>query len=227
MSFSVTAFVPVKGESSRLAGKNALPFADSTLLQHKIRQLRKIPAITQVLVSSDSEHLLSLAGDEGADVLLRPKHFADESRPITEFMRYAADVVDCENLLWSCVTSPLFGEEGISLLVEQYFDGLWTTHDSILTVLPFQHYLLDDSGPLNFGRGEEHVNSEKLEKIYLFTNGGTITPTAVMREVGDRIGLRPKYFFVSQIEAVDIDYREDYELALALYGSVEGRRVRS
>lgn len=38
----ITAVIPVKGDSSRLKNKNILPFAESNLLIHKIRQLKQV-----------------------------------------------------------------------------------------------------------------------------------------------------------------------------------------
>ena len=52
---SVTAVIPVKGDSSRLPHKNMLPFAGSNLLIHKIRQLKEVKDITSIVVSSESD----------------------------------------------------------------------------------------------------------------------------------------------------------------------------
>lgn len=41
MEKTITAIVPVKGNSSRLPNKNILPFGDSNLLLHKIEQLKR------------------------------------------------------------------------------------------------------------------------------------------------------------------------------------------
>ena len=80
---TITAVVPVKKNSSRLPNKNILPFGDSNLLVHKIRQLKQIEAVNQIIVSSDSEEMLKMAEREGVIPLLRPKQYADESLPIS------------------------------------------------------------------------------------------------------------------------------------------------
>ena len=54
MDKTITAIIPVKGNSTRLPNKNILPFADSNLLIHKIRQLKQVEGITEIIVSSDS-----------------------------------------------------------------------------------------------------------------------------------------------------------------------------
>lgn len=42
MKGTITAVVPVKANSSRLPGKNTLPFGNSNLLVNKIEQLKKV-----------------------------------------------------------------------------------------------------------------------------------------------------------------------------------------
>ena len=41
----IYSIVPVKKNSSRLPNKNILPFGNSTLLEHKISQLKKVKGI--------------------------------------------------------------------------------------------------------------------------------------------------------------------------------------
>ena len=61
MSKTITAIVPVKGNSTRLPNKNILPFGDSNLLLHKLDQLKQVKEITDIVVSSDSDEMLEMA----------------------------------------------------------------------------------------------------------------------------------------------------------------------
>lgn len=218
---SVVAFIPVKESSSRLPGKNWLPFGESTLLQDKIRQLQSVEGLTEILVSTDSEMLADLAIKEGATVEMRPKSLADESRHISDFVRYAAELANHDHLLWACVTSPNLRADRFREILDRYFTALDEGFDSLATVYPFQHFVLDESGPLNFGRGEKHLNSENLPKWWIFTNGATITPIPSMKKWADRLGPNPYRFEVSLFESTDIDYLADYELALAIHDWTE------
>ena len=66
MSEKVTAIIPAKGMSNRLPSKNTLEFGESNLLVHKIRQLKQVDAITEVIVSSEDDDILTMADKEGA-----------------------------------------------------------------------------------------------------------------------------------------------------------------
>ena len=61
---SLTAIIPVRGGSRRLPNKNILPFGDSNLLVHKIRQLKQVDGINTIVVSSDSDVMLEMANQE-------------------------------------------------------------------------------------------------------------------------------------------------------------------
>ena len=87
----------------------------------------------------------------------------------------------------------------------------------MITVSPYQTYLMDENGPLNFKMGLEHKNSEQLPMMYHFTNGIDLAPTAKVREWHYNYG--PKYYqlVVNKREAADIDDYYDYEMAKALW----------
>ena len=72
MSKTITAIVPVKGNSTRLPNKNILPFGDSNLLLHKLDQLKQVKEITDIVVSSDSDEMLEMAEKVGVTAMKRP-----------------------------------------------------------------------------------------------------------------------------------------------------------
>ena len=73
MSKTITAIVPVKGNSTRLPNKNILPFGDSNLLLHKLDQLKQVKEITDIVVSSDSDEMLEMAEKAGVTAMKRPE----------------------------------------------------------------------------------------------------------------------------------------------------------
>ena len=220
MNNNITAIIPVKKDSSRLPNKNILPYADSNLLIHKIRQLKQVEAVNKIVVSSDSPEMLAMAESEGVIALLRPKQYADESLPISEFISYLCDNVEGTHFMWACVTSPLVDSMLYQKAITLYLQKLSEGYDSLVTVCPFQHYLMTDSGPFNFSRGRDHKNSQELSKLYLFTNGIQLTPCIKMKEWLDRIGVKPYLMHVNKYESVDIDDAYDYEFALSIYEKI-------
>lgn len=216
MEKTITAIVPVKGNSSRLPNKNILPFGDSNLLLHKIEQLKKVKGITNIIVSSDSDRMLQMAEDAGVQAWKRPQKYADESVPFGRFLDYLCEVLPNEHILWACVTSPLVEPELYEKAIQLYFEKLEEGFDSLITCLPCQSYYMDEKGPINFKMGLEHVNSEKLQPIYHFTNGINIAPKSKIAEWHYNYGANAYRLMVNKRQAVDIDDIYDYECAKAM-----------
>lgn len=216
MGKTLTAIVPVKGNSSRLPNKNILPFGDSNLLIHKIRQLKQVEDITDIIVSSDSEEMLKMAKNEGVKVIERPKKYADESVPFGMFLEYLAEVLPNEHVMWSCVTSPLVGPDLYKRAITLYFEKIEMGFDSLITVLPCRSYYMDDNGPINFEVGLKHQNSEYLKPIYHFTNGINLCPRNQLKEWHYNYGPNPYRLEVNKKEAIDIDDMYDYIIAKAM-----------
>ena len=210
-----TAVIPVKKNSSRLPGKNLLKLNGETLLERKIRQLQLSRTVDEILVSSDSEEMLAVAEAKGVKCDRRPDHFADESRPLSEFFDYISDIITPGHMVWSCVTSPFFDEKLMIDAKACYQSAVGDGFDSLITTYNFKHYLFDAKGPLNFQRGEAHQNSQELNSIDLFTNGWLIAPVDKVREWRYNYGPNPYRFYVDQISSLDIDTPADFEIAKA------------
>lgn len=222
----ITAVIPVKGHSSRLPGKNILPFAGTNLLTYKIRQLKCVKRIDEIIVSSDSEEMLTIALSEGVRIDRRPLKYADESQPFGYFLQYMCDVIKTGHLMWACCTSPLVDPSLYNKAIDCYFPSLAKGYDSLITVQKYQHFLLDQNGPMNFSRGLNHKNSQDLPVLYKFTCGIIMSPIASVREWYYHFGPHPYMLEVSSEEAIDIDTAYDYICAKAAYLERERRSKR-
>lgn len=211
---TITALIPVKANSSRLPGKNTLPFGNSNLLLHKIEQLKQVEMITDIVVSSDSDIMLEMAEKEGVTAIKRPEKYANESVPFGRFLDYLCEVLPNEHILWACVTSPLVEPYLYRKAIDLYFSKLEEGFDSLITLEPKQTFFMDKNGPLNFQTGLQHKNSEYLEPIYHFTNGINLAPKKMIAEWHYNYGPNPYKLYVNKREAADIDDIYDYVCAL-------------
>ena len=87
----ITAIIPVRAGSVRVKNKNIAPFAGSSLLEIKIKQLQNFERINSVLVSSDSDTMLEIATNMGCLVQKRPYEYCDEkTKTFNEVCDYVA-----------------------------------------------------------------------------------------------------------------------------------------
>ena len=117
-----TAVIPVRAGSTRVKDKNIRPFADSSLLEVKIEQLKRISYIDQIVVSSDSEQMLELATCKGVMAIRRPIEYCDEkSKSFNEVVRYIAqEQVSTEDMMWVPCVCPLLEDNSIIKAMEIY-----------------------------------------------------------------------------------------------------------
>lgn len=214
----ITAIIPAKGMSSRLPHKNTLPFGESNLLVHKIRQLKQVDKIKEIIVSSEDKEILELAAKEGVRAIERPYEFSSETKPFQDFLYYIVGEATYEHVMWACCTSPMVNAKTYNKGCELYFEKLKEGYDSLITVMEYHHYLLDaNMKPYTFKWGPEHRNSQELEKLYFFTDGIQLAPKKSMREWHYYFGHNPYGMEVDLKTSTDVDTIYDYLLGRIQY----------
>ena len=220
MSNKYVAIIPVRAGSRRLPNKNILPFGDSNLLIHKIRQLKKVKKIDEIVVSSDSEHMLAMAIQEGVSIHKRPVEYADDkSVPFGKVVAYCANATDAENIIWAPCTCPLCDEFRFIEAINEYEEKVLQkkVYDSVISTKLFKEFLWDQNKPLNYKLGSGHILSQNLPDWQVVVNGFFIASRENMISWEYFFGINPFRLILSKKEAVDIDDGFDYAVAKALY----------
>ena len=106
----ITAIIPVRKGSVRVKNKNLKPFADTNLLEIKIKQLKQINFIDKIVVSSDCDKMLKIAVDYGVDIHRRDTYFASAKADNSEYFHNLAESIQGEYLMYSPVTCPLISK---------------------------------------------------------------------------------------------------------------------
>lgn len=89
-----------RGGSKGVPGKNIRPLAGIPLIGHSIRQARQAGLFAHIAVSSDSEEILRISREQGADILIRrPEELATDTAgkvpAIVHAVRQAEEVAGC------------------------------------------------------------------------------------------------------------------------------------
>jgi len=210
---SVTALIPVRADSKRLKDKNISPFEGTNLLLYKIEQLKCVPLIDSIVVSSDSAVMLDMAKGAGVYVQKRPPEYCDEkTKSFGEVVEWVVSNLDGEHIVWATCTSPLTGSDIYQAALVKYFEVLGA-YDSLVTFTDFKHFLWDDNGPVNYRFGREFVPSTELPNLYVKTCGISIAPRDKMIEWKFDHGQNPFKYMLDKRSSVDID--DIYDLACA------------
>lgn len=218
----LVAVVPVRAGSRRLANKNVSPFAGTTLLQYKIRQLQRVPEVDEIVVSSDSDLMLDLARQEGASVHKRAPEYCDEvSKSFGEVVAHICENCQSEDILWATCTSPLVEPQTYSKAICQYYAEVPEKGDSLVSFELIRRYLWNEEGPLNYELGIKHVPSQQLPPLYIVTDGICIAPRLKMIAWNYFHGRNPVRFIIDKKSAVDVDDGLDLACARAWLDTYE------
>lgn len=219
---TITAIVPVRAGSRRMKNKNIAPFNGTTLLEHKIGVLKRVPEISHIVVSSDSDYMLGLAAEHGALTHKRPVEYCDEqTKTFGEVVRFVCSAVEGDHILWSPCTSPLIPPHIYSQAIAQYGKALKEGYDSLMTVELFKHYLWNEKGPVNYELGLKHVPSQQLPNLYMVTNGILLSPRMKAIEWAYFYGENPYKFVLEKYAALDVDDELDLLQAKAWFDAYQ------
>lgn len=208
------SIIPVRSGSRRVPNKNIRPFGKSNLLIHKINQLKNVPQIDDIIVSSDSDEYLEIARNEGVNIQKRPLIYSDEkSVPFGETVKWICENIKGDDVLWSTVTSPLTVDTTYSLAIYDYYNNVPKNNDSLVSFEILKYYLWNDNGPINYEFGIKHTLSQDLPNIYHPTNGIFIAPRLKMIEWKYFHGQNPYKFIIDKKQAIDIDDEIDFKIA--------------
>jgi N-acylneuraminate cytidylyltransferase len=207
----INAVFPVRAGSKRVANKNVRPFAGTTLLELKVKQLRETGEIEQVFVSSESAEMLALAEKAGAVPLLRAPEFATDTVPMSDVYAHIAEQMPAGDILFTHATNPLCGAAAYARCIQAYRER-GAAHDSLMTVRDVKDFLYQDGRALNFDPACK-PRSQDLPDVVKLTHAVGILPRSLMIECRNMMGRQPLLFRQSDIESMDIDNELDFRVA--------------
>jgi N-acylneuraminate cytidylyltransferase len=206
MKGKITAIIPVREGSKRLKNKNIAPFAGTNLLLYKIQQLKQVPEINKIVVSSDSDLMLQMARSAGVDTHKRGYEYCDEvTKSFGEVVKHICENVEGDHILWGTCTSPLVFPKTYSEAISKYIVALQLGYDSLMSVEKCNRYLWNENGPVNYKLGKDHVPSQQLPELYFVTDGILIAPRNKMIEWNYFHGTNPFKLLLDKKTSIDID----------------------
>lgn len=221
---SVTAIVPMRGESERVPGKNLRGCAGRPLYHWIITALAGSPLVSEIVIDTDSDTITEDARHAFPDVrvLRRPEHLRGGHVSMNEVLLNAVQQLEAEIFLQSHSTNPLLTTESITRAIDQFVSA-WPIHDCLFSVTAVRTRLWDASGhPVNHDPAKLE-RTQDLAPIYEENSAIYIFPREVLLEARNRIGRRPVMFELDPLEGWDIDEELDFRVAEILLGQPRGR----
>ena len=212
----ITALVAVKGNSERVPKKNIRPFHNSSLLEIKLEQICAAKVFDEIIVSSESDEVLSKCKNFNVSPHKRNPIFSQPLTPMSDVYEHLASQVNTEYIAWIPVTNPMVNELIYKDAVKTFHEMDNLKYDSLLSVHELHEYLYYNEKPLNFSR-DPWIRSQDLTGVYAINFAINILSKASMIKNRATLGERPNFFVIQHELAIDIDYMRDFLLAEIIY----------
>jgi len=219
---SLIAFLPIRKGSQRVVKKNVRDFAniEGGLTFIKLKQLISSKKIDKIIVSTDDEKAIKIAkafNSNKITIFVRPKHLATSSTLTDELINYVPSVIKDGIVLWTHVTSPFVDGAIYDDAISKYLDNL-DSFDSLMSVTKIQKFLWNNHNALNYDRAKEKwPRTQTIEPLFEVNSGLFIADIDIYRKLKDRIGKKPMLYKINEIQAFDIDWGEDFDIAEAIW----------
>lgn len=204
----IKAIMPIKTNNERLPKKNTLLLGDKPLLQHQLFNLLQVSEIDEIYVYCSDESIKDYL-PKGVRFKQREKELDLPTSNFTQIFRNFMKEEEADIYVYAHATAPYVSVETIEKCINAVLNE---GYDSAFCASKIQDYLWSKGKPLNFD-AENLPRSQDLEPIYRETSGVYVFEKKVFEEYGRRIGNKPYIKEVNYKEAIDINTKEDFELA--------------
>lgn len=223
----VLAYIPARGGSKRIVGKNIRNFAGKPLIAHTIEQALSCKIADRVIVDTDSLAIAKVAKKYGAEVpFLRPADLAKDTSKVVESVIYLLEKLKKDenyipsHILLLQTTSPLREIKDIQKCWQEM--KKYSKATTVLTVCPTHPklYHLDHKNYTNLVNGSEDKtnNTQAWPPAYIL-NGCFIyiVKTYALLKEKRIITTKTKAVICPKWRSVDLDTPEEWVMAELLF----------
>lgn len=207
------ALIPIKLGSKRVPKKNIKPFFDGTPLMHFIQRAcleSKYIDETYIYCSDESikDYVLP-----GVKFFKRPDFLDGDDKNANDIISEFMKNVDADIYVNTHTTSPFAKTETIDDCVVHVASG---EYDSAFCAEAIRTFMWENGKPINFDPNH-FPRTQDLPLIYGETCIAYVFKKETFKKYNRRVGVKPFIKEVGKIEAMDIDYPEDFEICDAIY----------
>lgn len=217
----IHAVIPVRAGSARVKNKNIKRFANSSLLEIKINQLKRIPSIKKITVNTDCEKMIKIAKAMNVSYFKRQKKYADCKSKINDVWKNIAKNTDGDIILYTNVTNPLVEDKSYLESIDIFLNN---KYDSVNSVTSIKEFLWMNDKPLNYDPGNQ-PRSQDLPEVFHPNFAINIIRKEYMFENKTIIGKSFFPYAINKIESIDIDTEEDFKIAEILFRELRNENI--
>jgi len=210
------AIVPMKLNNRRLPQKNTKSFTNGKpLCYYILSTLLKVQGVNEVYVYCSNADIQEFIPD-GVKYLQRSTSLDQDTTKMNEVLQCFASEITADIYVMTHTTAPFISKESIEKGLNIVLSG---KYDSAFAAKKLQDFLWKDGVPFNYAL-DNIPRTQDLPSLFEETSGFYIYRASVINELNRRIGNNPYIVEVGEIESIDIDEPEDFEIADAIFNHI-------
>ncbi len=210
------AVVPMKLNNSRLPNKNTKSFTNGKpLCSYILNTLKSVKSLDEIYVYCSNSDITAFI-PEGVKYIKRSEKLDRDVTSMNEVLKAFVNDVDADIYVLAHATAPFISPEKIQDGLNAVLSG---QYDSSFAVKKIQDFMWRNNKPLNYDL-DNIPRTQDLEPYFIETSGFYIFRKNIVAEMNRRIGNAPYMVTVSEVESIDIDEQEDFEIADAVYSKI-------
>lgn len=214
-----TIFMPIKLNNERTPGKNTKLFDDGTpLLQVPLKtalEAKRDGDVDRVVVFCSNDKIKEYI-PEGVDFVKRPECLDTQTTKCGDIIEAFINMIDSDIYVMYHATSPFITKKHLVNCINAVKSG---EYDSAFAAKKLQNFMWFDNKPLNFSL-DCAPRTQDMKPYYCELSSPYVFTKRVFEKYHGRTGENPYICECSEIEAIDIDYPEDFILANVVYMSL-------
>ena len=223
----ILCVISARGGSKGLPGKNIREINGKPLIAWSIEQALSVPEISKVAVSSDSEEIMTIAKNYGADVpFVRPKELSGSSVGKFDVWKHALN--NCEKIykenydvyLDLDCTNPLRDSSDISKAIEMFKDEYEDGIDAVFSVCearknPYFNLVEEDNdGSLKMSKSKDNyiIRRQDAPKVFEHVASIYVLSSKYIKNATHLLDGHTKGYDIGQSKSYDIDSNHDFDI---------------
>jgi regulator of RNase E activity RraA/CMP-N-acetylneuraminic acid synthetase len=207
----VVAFLPAKGSSERIQNKNTQILDGKPLFLRQLEKLVKYDFIDEVYLDTESEEIIDLASVVNCKVLKRDPALASNKTDGHQLFYNEVKQVEADIYIQILCTSPFIKGDTIQHGIEILKNSV--EYDSVVLVRKDKQYTWNPETIQTNYDLNNIPNSNTLPDTIIETMGLYIVKKEAAYGLKKRIGNKPYLLEAKAIEAIDVNYLDEFELA--------------
>lgn len=208
----IVSLVPIKMNNERLPGKNTMEMKNGKpLINCILETLNKVDRINRKYVFCSNEEIKKYL-IPNIEYLKRSVDLDQPNSNATQFIDAFIKEVDADIYICAFATAPFISSKTINLCLDKILNE---GYDSAFTASKLQDFIWKDGSPMNYDI-QNIPRTQDLDPLLVETGGLYIFKKDVFKNHKRRIGFNPYIHEASLLEAIDIDDREDFDMANCL-----------